>query len=108
MVISYIMKEIKNIEKTLKIGDEFQIEYTPKYNDKGEDQAEQKEILGYKYKMQVNERPALWDSKSRINKTGSLTYFDKKQNEHRTAIKTVSGFIKFILNNNTYIWKDKK
>ena len=102
------MKEIKNIEKTLKIGDEFQIEYTPKYNDKGEDQAEQKEILGYKYKMQVNERPALWDSKSRINKTGSLTYFDKKQNEHRTAIKTVSGFIKFILNNNTYIWKDKK
>ena len=107
MVISYIMKEIKNIEKTLKIGDEFQIEYTPKYNDKGEDQAEQKEILGYKYKMQVNERPALWDSKSRINKTGSLTYFDKKQNEHRTAIKTVSGFIKFILNNNIYIWKDK-
>jgi len=27
------MKEIKNIEKTLKIGDESQIEYTPKYND---------------------------------------------------------------------------
>ena len=41
------MKEIKNIEKTLKIGDEFQIEYTPKYNDKGQDQVEQKEILGY-------------------------------------------------------------
>ena len=102
------MKEIKNIEKTLKIGDEFQIEYTPKYNDKGQDQIEQKEILGYKYEMQVNKRPALWDSKSRVNKTGSLTYFDKKQNEHRTAIKTVSGFIKFILNNNTYIWKDKK
>ena len=38
------MKEIKNIEKTLKIGDEFQIEYTPKYNDKGEDQIEQKDI----------------------------------------------------------------
>ena len=102
------MKAIKNIEKLLKIGDEFTIHYTPKFNDKGEDQVEQKEILGYKYEMQVNKRPALWDSKSRVNKTGSLTYFDQKQNEHRTAIKNISGFIKFILNNDTYIWKEGK
>ena len=101
------MKAIKNIEKLLKIGDEFTIHYTPKFNDKGEDQVEQKEILGYKYEMQVNKRPALWDSKSRVNKTGSLTYFDKKQNEHRTAIKNISGFIKFILNNNTYIYGEE-
>ena len=39
------MKEIKNIEKLLKIGDEITIHYTPKFNDKGEDQIEQKEIL---------------------------------------------------------------
>ena len=47
------MKEIKNIEKTLKIGDEFQIEYTPKYNDKGQDQVEQKEILGINTKCKL-------------------------------------------------------
>ena len=101
------MKEIKNIEKLLKIGDELTIHYTPKFNDKGEDQIEQKEILGYKYEMQINKRPALWDSKSRVNKTGSLTYFDKKQNAYRTAIKNISGFIKIILNNDTYIYGRK-
>ena len=104
MIICDIMlKQIKQINETLKIGDKFTIYYAPTFTKNGEDQT----TIYESHQYEVNVRSAIWDEKCKINKTGSLTYFDVKKNSHRTAIQTLQP-VRIYLNKIMYIWKEGK
>ena len=45
--------------------------------------------------------------KCKINKTGSLTYFDVEKNSYRTAIQTLQA-IRIYINKTMYVWKESK
>jgi len=104
MIICHIMlKQIKQINKTLKIGQKFTIYYAPTFTKNGEDQT----TIYEPHQYEVNVRSAIWDEKCKVNKTGSLTYFDVKKNSHRTAIQTLQP-VRIYLNKIMYIWKEGK
>ena len=104
MIICDIMlKQIKQIEKTLKIGDKFTIYYAPTFTKNGEDQT----TIYESHQYEVNVRSAIWDEKCKINKTGSLVYFDVKKNSHRTAIQTLQA-VRIYLNKQMYVWNESK
>ena len=104
MIICDIMlKQIKQINKTLKIGDKFTIYYAPTFTKNGEEQT----TIYEPHQYEVNVRSAIWDEKCKINKTGSLVYFDVKRNSHRTAIQTLQP-VRIYLNKIMYIWKEGK
>ena len=104
MIICDIMlKQIKQINKTLNIGDRFTIYYAPTFTKNGEDQT----TIYDPHQYEVNVRSAIWDEKCKINKTGSLTYFDVEKNSHRTAIQTLQP-VRIYLNKIMYVWKEGK
>ena len=98
-----MLKQIKQINETLKIGQKFTIYYAPTFTKNGEDQT----TIYEPHQYEVNVRSAIWDEKSKVNRTGSLTYFDIKRNSHRTAIQTLQP-VRIYLNKIMYIWKEGK
>ena len=98
-----MLKQIKQINETLKIGDKFTIYYAPTFTKEGSDQT----TIYEPHQYEVNVRSAIWDEKCKINKTGSLVYFDVKKNSHRTAIQTLQP-VRIYLNKIMYIWKEGK
>jgi len=98
-----MLKQIKQINETLKIGDKFTIYYAPTFTKEGSDQT----TIYEPHQYEVNVRLAIWDEKCKVNKTGSLTYFDVKKNSHRTAIQTLQP-VRIYLNKIMYIWKEGK
>ena len=98
-----MLKQIKQINETLKIGDKFTIYYAPTFTKEGSDQTTVYEPHQY----EVNVRSAIWDEKCKVNKTGSLTYFDVKENSYRTAIQSLQP-VRIYLNKIMYIWKEGK
>ena len=103
IILDIMLKQIKQINETLKIGDKFTIYYAPTFTKEGSDQTTVYEPHQY----EVNVRSAIWDEKCKVNKTGSLTYFDVKKNSHRTAIQTLQP-VRIYLNKIMYIWKEGK
>ena len=104
MILCDIMlKQIKQINETLKIGDKFTIYYAPTFTKNGEEQT----TIYEPHQYEVNVRSAIWDEKCKINRTGSLVYFDVKRNSHRTAIQTLQP-VRIYLNKIMYIWKEGK
>ena len=103
IILDIMLKIINQINKTLKIGDKFTIYYAPTFTKEGSDQTTVYEPHQY----EVNVRSAIWDEKCKINKTGSLTYFDVKKNSHRTAIQTLQP-VRIYLNKIMYVWKEGK
>jgi len=104
MIICDIMlKQIKQINETLKIGQKFTIYYAPTFTKNGEDQT----TIYEPHQYEVNVRSAIWDEKCKVNRTGSLVYFDVKRNSHRTAIQTLQP-VRIYLNKIMYIWKEGK
>ena len=104
MIICDIMiKQIKQINETLKIGDKFTIYYAPTFTKNGEDQT----TIYEPHQYEVNVRSAIWDEKCKINKTGSLVYFDVKRNSHRTAIQSLQA-VRIYLNKQMYVWNESK
>ena len=98
-----MLKQIKQINETLKIGQKFTIYYAPTFTKNGEDQT----TIYEPHQYEVNVRSAIWDEKCKVNRTGSLTYFDVKRNSHRTAIQTLQP-VRIYLNKIMYIWKEGK
>ena len=98
-----MLKQIKQINETLKIGDKFTIYYAPTFTKEGSDQTTVYEPHQY----EVNVRKAIWTKDCKINKTGSLTYFDVEKNSHRTAIQTLQP-VRIYLNKIMYVWKEGK
>ena len=103
IILDIMLKQIKQINETLKIGDKVTIYYAPTFTKEGSDQTTVYEPHQY----EVNVRSAIWDEKCKINKTGSLTYFDVKKNSHRTAIQTLQP-VRIYLNKIMYVWKEGK
>ena len=103
IILDIMLKQIKQINKTLKIGDEFTIYYAPTYTKDGQEQT----TIYEPHQYEVNVRSAIWDEKCKINKTGSLVYFDVKKNAYRTAIQTLQ-YIRIYINKKMYVWKEGK
>ena len=103
IILDIMLKQIKQINETLKIGDKFTIYYAPTFTKEGSDQTTVYEPHQY----EINVRSAIWDKKCKINKTGSLTYFDVEKNSHRTAIQTLQP-VRIYLNKIMYVWKEGK
>ena len=98
-----MLKQIKQINETLKIGDRFTIYYAPAFTKNGEDQT----TIYDPHQYEVNVRLAIWDTKCKVNKTGSLVYFDVKKNSHRTAIQTLQA-VRIYINKTMYVWNESK
>ena len=103
IILDIMLKIIKQINKTLKIGDEFTIYYAPTFTKNGEEQT----TIYEPHQYEINVRPAIWDEKCKINKTGSLTYYDVKKSSYRTAIQTLQP-IRIYKNKIMYVWKEGK
>jgi hypothetical protein len=103
IILDIMLKIINQINETLKIGDKFTIYYAPTFTKEGSDQT----TIYEPHQYEVNVRKAIWDKKCKINKTGSLTYFDVEKNSHRTAIQTLQP-VRIYLNKIMYIWKEGK
>ena len=103
IVCDIMLKQINQINKTLKIGQKFTIYYAPTFTKDGQDQT----TIYDPHQYEVNVRSAIWDEKCKVNKTGSLTYFDVEKNSHRTAIQTLQP-VRVYLNKKMYIWKEGK
>ena len=101
IILDIMLKIINQINKTLKIGQKFTIYYAPTFTKDGQDQT----TIYEPHQYEVNVRSAIWDEKCKINKTGSLTYFDVEKNSHRTAIQTLQP-LRIYLNKIMYIWKE--
>ena len=98
-----MLKQIKQINETLKIGDKFTIYYAPTFTKNGEDQT----TIYEPHQYEVNVRSAIWDEKCKVNTPGSLVYFDEKKNSHRTAIQTLQA-VRIYLNKQMYVWNESK
>ena len=103
IILDIMLKQIKQINETLKIGDEFTIYYAPTFTKDGQEQTSIYDAHQY----EVNVRSAIWDEGCKINKTGSLTYFDVEKNSHRTAIQTLQP-VRIYLNKQMYVWNESK
>ena len=103
IILDIMLKYIKQINKALKIGDEFTIYYAPTFTKDGQDQT----TIYKPHQYEVNVRSAIWDEGCKINKTGSLTYFDVEKNAHRTAIQTLQA-VRIYINKQMYVWKEDK
>ena len=103
IILDIMLKQIKQINETLKIGDKFTIYYAPAFTKNGEDQT----TIYDPHQYEVNVRSAIWDEGCKINRTGSLTYFDVEKNSHRTAIQTLQP-VRIYLNKIMYVWKEGK
>ena len=103
IILDIMLKIIKQINKTLKIGDKFTIYYAPTFTKEGSDQT----TIYEPHQYEVNVRQAIWTKDCKINRTGSLTYFDVEKNSHRTAIQTLQP-VRIYLNKIMYIWKEGK
>ena len=103
IILDIMLKQIKQINETLKIGDKFTIYYAPTFTKEGSDQTTVYEPHQY----EVNVRSAKWDEGCKINKTGSLTYFDVEKNDYRTAIQSLQS-IRIYINKTMYVWKESK
>ena len=103
IILDIMLKQINQINKQLKIGDEFTIYYAPTFTKNGEEQT----TIYEPHQYEVNVRSAIWDKKCKINKTGSLTYFDVKKSSYRTAIQTLQP-IRIYKNKIMYVWKEGK
>ena len=103
IILDIMLKIINQINETLKIGDKFTIYYAPTFTKNGEDQT----TIYEPHQYEVNVRSAIWDEGCKINKTGSLTYFDVKKNSHRTAIQTLQA-VRIYLNKQMYVWNESK
>jgi len=103
IILDIMLKIIKQINKTLKIGDKFTIYYAPAFTKNGEDQT----TIYDPHQYEVNVRSAIWTKDCKINRTGSLTYFDVEKNSYRTAIQTLQS-IRIYLNKQMYVWKEGK
>ena len=98
-----MLKIIKQINKTLKIGDKFTIYYAPTFTKDGQDQTS----IYDPHQYEVNVRKAIWTKDCKINRTGSLTYFDVEKNDYRTAIQTLQS-IRIYINKTMYVWEEGK
>ena len=103
ILLDIMLKQIKQINETLKIGQKFTIYYAPTFTKDGQDQT----TIYEPHQYEENVRSAIWDKKCKVNKTGSLTYFDVEKNSHRTAIQTLQP-VRIYLNKIMYIWKEGK
>ena len=103
IILDIMLKIIKQIKKTLKIGDKITIYYAPTFTKDGQDQTS----IYDPHQYEVNVRSAIWDEKCKVNKTGSLTYFDVEKNSHRTAIQTLQP-VRIYINKTMYVWKEGK
>ena len=103
IILDIMLKQIKQINKALKIGDKFTIYYAPTFTKNGEEQT----TIYNPHQYEVNVRSAIWDEKCKINKTGSLTYFDVEKNSHRTAIQTLQP-VRIYINKTMYVWEEGK
>ena len=103
IILDIMLKQIKQINKQLKIGDKFTIYYAPTFTKEGSDQTTVYEPHQY----EVNVRSAIWTKACKINSTGSLTYFDVEKNAYRTAIQTLQS-IRIYINKTMYVWKESK
>jgi len=103
IILDIMLKIINQINKTLKIGQKFTIYYAPTFTKNGEDQT----TIYDPHQYEINVRSAIWDEKCKVNRTGSLTYFDVEKNSHRTAIQTLQP-VRIYLNKIMYIWKEGK
>ena len=98
-----MLKQIKQINETLKIGDKFTIYYAPTITKEGSDQT----TIYEPHQYEVNVRQAIWTKDCKINRTGSLTYFDVEKNAYRTAIQTLQS-IRIYINKTMYVWEEGK
>ena len=103
IILDIMLKIIKQINKTLKIGDKFTIYYAPAFTKNGEDQT----TIYDPHQYEVNVRSAIWTKDCNINRTGSLTYFDVEKNAYRTAIQTLQS-IRIYINKTMYVWEEGK
>ena len=103
IILDIMLKQIKQINETLKIGDEFTIYYAPTFTKEGSDQT----TIYEPHQYEVNVRKAIWTKDCKINRTGSLTYFDVEKNAYRTAIQTLQS-IRIYINKTMYVWKEGK
>ena len=103
IILDIMLKQIKQINKTLKIGDKFTIYYAPTFTKDGQDQTS----IYDPHQYEVNVRSAIWDEGCKINRTGSLTYFDVEKNDYRTAIQTLQSR-RIYINKTMYVWKEGK
>jgi len=103
IILDIMLKIINQINETLKIGDKFTIYYAPTYTKEGMDQT----TIYKPHQYEVNVRSAIWTKDCKINRTGSLTYFDVKKNSHRTAIQTLQS-VRIYFNKTMYVWKEGK
>ena len=103
IILDIMLKQIKQINETLKIGDKFTIYYAPTFTKDGQEQT----TIYEPHQYEVNVRSAIWDEKCKINKTGSLTYYDVKKSSYRTAIQTLQP-IRIYKNKIMYVWKEGK
>ena len=103
IILDIMLKQIKQINETLKIGDKFTIYYAPTFTKDGQEQT----TIYEPHQYEVNVRSAKWDENCKINKTGSLTYFDVEKDSYRTAIQTLQP-IRIYLNKTMYVWKEGK
>ena len=101
IILDIMLKQIKQINKTLKIGDKFTIYYAPTFTKEGSDQT----TIYEPHQYEVNVRKAIWTKDCKINRTGSLTYFDVEKNAYRTAIQTLQS-IRIYINKTMYVWKE--
>ena len=103
IILDIMLKIIKQINKTLKIGDKFTIYYAPTFTKNGEEQT----TIYEPHQYEVNVRSAIWTKDCKINRTGSLTYFDVEKNDYRTAIQTLQS-IRIYINKTMYVWEEGK
>jgi hypothetical protein len=103
IILDIMLKQINQINKQLKIGDKFTIYYAPTFTKDGQDQT----TIYAPHQYEVNVRQAIWTKDCKINKTGSLTYFDVEKNSYRTAIQTLQS-IRIYINKKMYVWKEGK
>ena len=103
IILDIMLKQINQINKQLKIGDKFTIYYAPTFTKDGQDQT----TIYAPHQYEVNVRQAIWTKDCKINKTGSLTYFDVEKNSYRTAIQTLQS-IRIYINKKMYVWREGK
>ncbi len=103
IILDIMLKQINQINKQLKIGDKFTIYYAPTFTKDGQDQT----TIYAPHQYEVNVRQAIWTKDCKINRTGSLTYFDVEKNSYRTAIQTLQS-IRIYINKKMYVWKEGK
>ena len=103
IILDIMLKQIKQINETLKIGDKFTIYYAPTFTKEGSDQT----TIYEPHQYEENVRKAIWTKDCKINRTGSLTYFDVEKNAYRTAIQTLQS-IRIYINKTMYVWEEGK